>query len=147
MTQLDNIDKIVLRLDKLKEFVKELKEYQNVTKEDLENDRKTSAVVDRLLELACESVLDISRLIVTDQRLKIPEDSKGYILALGEAEVLDKEFAQEFSKIAGFRNILVHMYLDIDYAQVADKVNNRLGDFEKFSQQVAKYYEILDIKH
>lgn len=142
MTQLDNVDKIVLRLDKLKEFVKELKEYQGTTKEVLEKDNKTSAVVDRMLELACESVLDIARLVVTDQRLKIPENSKGYILALGEAGILDKEFAEEFSRIAGFRNILVHMYLDIDYTEVADKVNNKLGDFEKFSQQIAKFYEI-----
>lgn len=68
--------------------------------------------------------------------------SVGYIIALGEAKILDKDFAEEFSKIAGFRNILVHMYLDIDYGEVADKVNNKLGDFEKFSQQVAKFYEL-----
>jgi uncharacterized protein YutE (UPF0331/DUF86 family) len=134
MTQLDNIDKIVLRLDKLKEFVKELKEYQGTTRETLEKDSKTAAVVDQMSELACESVLDIARLVVTDQRLKIPEGSKGYILALGEAGILDKDFAQEFSKIAGFRNI--------DYAEVADKLNNRLGDFAKFSSQIARYYEI-----
>ena len=142
MTQLDNVEKIVLRLDKLKEFVKELKTYQNTTKEELEEDFKTAAMVDRFLELACESVLDISRLVVTDQRLKIPEDSKGYISALGKAGILEEKFAEEFSKIAGFRNILVHMYLDIDYGEVADKINNKLGDFEKFSQQIAKFYEL-----
>lgn len=93
------------------------------------------------IELSCESVLDIARLVVTDQRLPIPEDSRGYVLALGKAGILEQEFAQEFSKIAGLRNILVHMYLDIDYGEVADKINRELGDFEKFSQQIAKFYE------
>lgn len=142
MTQLDNIDKIVLRLDKLRGFVGDLKKYQGTSIEKLESDLGTSAVVERLLELACESVLDIARLVVTDQRLPIPENSRGYILALEKAGVLDKEFAEEFSKIAGFRNILVHMYLDIDYGQVADKINNKLGDFERFSQEVARFYEL-----
>ncbi|KKU79083.1 MAG: hypothetical protein UY06_C0031G0004, partial [Candidatus Amesbacteria bacterium GW2011_GWA2_47_70] len=26
--------------------------------------------------------------------------------------------------------------------EVADKINNKLGDFEKFSQQIAKFYEL-----
>jgi len=142
MTKLDNIDKLVLRLTKLDEFVLDLHKFKGITQEELEANTSKAREVDRTLELACECVLDISRLIVSDQRLKIPEDSKGYILALGEAGILDKDFAQEFSKIAGFRNILVHMYLDIDYAEVADKVNNKLDDFTKFSTQIAKYYEV-----
>lgn len=46
-----------------------------------------------------------------------------------------------FSGIAGFRNILVHNYMDIDYDEVADKVNNRLGDFEVFAKSVAQYLQ------
>lgn len=66
MTQLDNIDKLVLRLDKLRGFVGDLKKYQGISVEKLESDLGTSVVAERLLELACESVLDIARLIVTD---------------------------------------------------------------------------------
>ena len=141
MTQLDTIDKVALRLQKLENFVKSLEKHKGITVEKLVSDRMLEAAIERELELACESVLDIARLIVADQRLGIPEDSKGYILALGKAEILDDDFAVPFSKIAGFRNILVHMYLDIDYKEVADKVNNRLGDFEIFARSIAKYYE------
>lgn len=141
MTELDNIDKVILRLQKLEDFVKSLKEYQGITVKKLETNKMTCAALERQLELACESVLDIARLIVADQRLGIPEDSRGYILALGKAGILNEEFAKSFAPIAGFRNILVHMYLDISYAEVADKINNRLGDFEIFSKSIAKYYE------
>jgi len=41
--------------------------------------------------------------------------------------------------MAGFRNLLVHDYLKIDYEKMADKVNNRLGDFEIFAKSVAKH--------
>jgi uncharacterized protein YutE (UPF0331/DUF86 family) len=141
MTELDNIDKVTLRLQKLEDFVGSLKSYQGITVEKLETDKMLCSAIERQLELACESVLDIARLIVADQRLGIPEDSKGYILVLGKAGILDADFANTFASIAGFRNILVHMYLDIDYGQVVDKINNRLGDFEIFSKSIAKYYE------
>ena len=85
--------------------------------------------------------MDIARLIVSDQRLPIPEDSRGYVLALGGAGILDGKFAEGFSKIAGFRNILVHMYLDIDYGKVVEKLG-RLKDFDTFARGVAGYYEM-----
>ena len=140
MTKLDNLDKLFLRLKTLQEFVLDLKEFKGITQSELETNKSKAREVDRTLELASECVLDISRLIVSDQRLPVPEDSKGYILALGKAGILDLAFAKSFAPIAGFRNIFVHMYLDINYAEVADKINNRLGDFEIFSKSIAKYY-------
>ncbi|MBI5358073.1 DUF86 domain-containing protein [Candidatus Amesbacteria bacterium] len=141
MTKLDNLDKLFLRLKTLKEFVADLKKFQGVTQLQLESNKSKAREVDRTLELTCECVLDISRLIVSDLRLPVPENSKGYILALGKAGILEADFAMSFAPIAGFRNILVHMYLNIDYGEVADKINNRLEDFEIFSKSIAKYYE------
>lgn len=142
MTKLDNIDKLSIRLKKLGEFVIDLKKFQGITRNELESNTSKAREVDRTLELASECVLDIARLVVSDQRLPIPEESREYILALGKAGILEGVFAEKFSKIAGFRNILVHMYLDIDYGEVAEKINRELGDFEKFSQQIAKFYEL-----
>lgn len=141
MTELDNLDKLTLRIQKLMEYVKALKTYKGITIEELEKDAEKQALVERRLELACEVCLDIARLVVTDQRLGIPENSRGYILVLGKANIIDKEFAEKFAGIAGFRNILVHIYLDIDYGEVADKLG-RLGDFERFAGEVAKFYEL-----
>lgn len=63
------------------------------------------------------------------------------LIQLGEVGVLSKKFAENFSGIAGFRNVLVRNYMEIDYDEVADKVNNRLGDFETFAKAVASYLQ------
>ena len=54
-------------------------------------------------------------------------------------KILKKDFANQFAPMTGFRNILVHDYLDIDYEEVADKINNQLEDFNTFAKQIAKY--------
>lgn len=59
---------------------------------------------------------------------------------LGQEGIIEKKLATAFAPAVGFRNILIHDYLKIDYEQVADKINNRLGDFEKFAQQIARLY-------
>lgn len=141
MDGIDIIDKIGVKLGAIRRFAKKLAVYRGLTEEKLAGDEDTALKVERLFELACEAVLDVSRMMVSDQRYKIPEDSKGYILRLGEEGVLDAEFSKGFAGMAGFRNILVHDYLNIDYKEVADKLN-RLGDFERFASEVAKYYEL-----
>lgn len=141
MTELDNVDKLRLRLEKLAEFVIQLKEYQGTTPKELTDDFKKGAIVERLFAKAGEAVLDISRLVVTDQQLPVPENSKGYILALAKAGILEQVFAEKFAKIAGFRNILVHMYLDIDYGVVAENLDS-LEDFNIFARSIAQYYEL-----
>ena len=136
---MDAVDRINLRLKKLIEYLRILRTFKGVSAVTLRRDIKTRGIVERYLQLACEVVLDIANLLNAEYRFRPATDSRESILILGEEGILNKKFAEEFSKMAGFRNILVHDYLKIDYDQVADKINHRLGDFEKFSQQVAKF--------
>ncbi len=52
-------------------------------------------------------------------------------------------FAQEFRNVAGFRNVLVHGYLDVDLDVLHELLHDRLGDFESFAAHVESYLESL----
>lgn len=136
----DILEKINTRLETLREYVKILKSLKGVTGKDLATNIDKRAKAERYLQLAIEACVDIAELIISDQRLPTPKTARETIEILGDNGILKKEFASEFAPAVGFRNILIHDYLKIDYNQVADKINNRLGDFEKFAQQVAKFY-------
>lgn len=136
---MNDIDKIFLRLHKLKEFVDFLKLYKDITVEELIGNIEKRSAIERNLELAVEACLDIAELIIADQRLTPPTKASEAIEILGKHNIIDSKFANYFAKIAGFRNILVHDYINIDYKEVADKINNRLGDFDRFAQEVAKF--------
>ena len=43
--------------------------------------------------------------------------------------------------MAGFRNLLVHEYLNIDPRRVYENWQEHLGDFVKFSEYIIRYLE------
>lgn len=136
---LDAIDKINIRLQKLEEYLRILVSLRGVTAKELLADVNKRAKAERFFQLAIEVCLDVAELLISDQRLRTPQKAREAIEILGEAGIIDKDFAKEFSAVASFRNILVHDYLDIDYEKVADDLNNHLEDFEKFAKAVANY--------
>jgi len=139
MTKEDRIDQIHHKLTALEGYLVILRRKGKVTAEMLIANDDLRGVVERNLQLAAEVVLDVANQLIAEYRFRTPTEYKDSIIILGEEGVLEKDFADEISGMAGFRNLLVHDYLKIDYEKVADKVNNRLGDFETFAKSVARY--------
>jgi uncharacterized protein YutE (UPF0331/DUF86 family) len=52
------------------------------------------------------------------EQLEKPRDAYGAIEMLGKVGVLPRELAERLAPIAGFRNILVHEYLEINWNKV-----------------------------
>lgn len=136
---MDNTNKINSRLEKLREFVDILRTLKGVTTKDLKEDVNKRAKAERFLQLAIEACVDIAELIIVDQRLPAPVDSADAIEILGQQKIIDHAFAKDFAKSVGLRNILVHDYISVDYEIIADIINNRLSDFDRFAQEVAKF--------
>ncbi len=111
--QTDNIDKIHARLEKLKEYVSILETLQSTSEEELKTDVIKKGAIERYLQLAIEACIDIAELIISNRRFKTPETARDAIEILGEEGIISKEFADRFSKAVGFRNILIHDYLEI----------------------------------
>ncbi|MGH3188691.1 MAG: type VII toxin-antitoxin system HepT family RNase toxin [Streptosporangiaceae bacterium] len=57
---------------------------------------------------------------------------------LGDHGVLTTELAVSMRKAVGFRNVLVHDYIEVDDSIVAERLKS-LGDLEEFVRQVAAY--------
>lgn len=75
-------------------------------------DRKNYGLAEHHLRRALEGILTISTHILS----RLPVKTKDYqevIVALGEQGVVPKEFAERNKKLAGYRNRLVHMYLEV----------------------------------
>lgn len=135
---MDAIDKVNIRLKKILEYISLLRKYRGLTKDDLVKNPEKSAAIERFFQLAIEAVIDIANLLNAEYRFRPAEDAKESIEILGKEGVIDKEFADSFSSVAGFRNILVHEYIDIDYNKVAESLNH-LDDFERFAREVAGF--------
>jgi len=93
---------------------------------------------ERYLQLAIQAVLDISHHIVADRNLALPADSKSLFDTLAREKVISRQLAAKLASMAGFRNVLVHEYLEIDRRRVYRALKTELRDFESFIRAVTR---------
>ena len=61
----------------------------------------------------------------------------------GGSESSPREFVSQFRSVAGFRNVLVHGYLDVDLELLHLLLTTRLGDFETFASHIEAYVQTI----
>ena len=122
----------------LDEALQTLRGHQGRSVEELQSDREERWVVERGLQLCVQNVLDVATHLVVSAGRDVP-DYASAIDELAELEILPRDFASEFRAVAGFRNVIVHGYLEVDVEIVHRLLNERLDDFAEFATSVNQY--------
>jgi uncharacterized protein YutE (UPF0331/DUF86 family) len=138
------IDVEVVRrhLAALRESLRVLSNRSEVSVEELDADTEGRWMVERGLQLCAQNALDIATHIAAGRGRDVP-DYASAIDELGRLGVLSGDFAREFRSVAGFRNVLVHGYLEVDLDVLATLLHERLGDFESFAVDVEVFLSSL----
>lgn len=118
-----------------------LREKQGVTKREYETDRDRQDIVERRLEKATQTCIDIGRRICRIEGYDIGDEPNAAVfVTLVEAGILPESRQQEFVDIAGLRNILVHRYRHIDTTEIYESYHD-LDRLERFSEAVYLYIQ------
>jgi uncharacterized protein YutE (UPF0331/DUF86 family) len=100
--------------------------------EALANDIREQRFVEHTLQVAIQAALDVASHIVSDRRLGEPRTNRELFDLLQRDQWLDERLASTLRNMAGFRNVLVHGYDDVDLDIVTDVLRNHLGDLDAF---------------
>ena len=95
--------------------------------------------IERGIHICIESVIDIANILISSSEVEKPSTYRDTILVLSELDIIPKSFSKDLAKMAGFRNILVHDYINIDEEIILDILNNKLDDFMKFTKYINKW--------
>jgi uncharacterized protein YutE (UPF0331/DUF86 family) len=110
-----------------------VRELQTMARPDrISDDLREARFVEHTLQLAIQAALDVGSHIVSDERLGEPETSRDVFRLLARAGFLPPNILGRLEQMAGFRNVVVHLYQDVDLGIVRDVVENRLGDLLDF---------------
>ena len=74
--------------------------------------------------------------VVSARRLGEPETNRALFDLLRRADLLDPDLAESLYAVAGFRNVLVHGYQEVDHAIVRDIVEHHLDDLLAFTSTI-----------
>jgi uncharacterized protein YutE (UPF0331/DUF86 family) len=103
----------------LKEMVDLLARYAvSVRREDLERDRETWLKVRGALEVASQCAIDLALRIVARRGLGVPQTYREAFSVLARTGIIDGVLAKDLEAWAGLRNVLVHIYTDLDLDRV-----------------------------
>ena len=73
------------------------------------------------LSVAIESAMDVCKHVVASMKLGVVREYKDFPLKLAEAGLMRRELAEELADFAKLRNIIVHRYVELDYALLYGK--------------------------
>jgi len=85
-----------------------------------------------------EACIDVAQHLCSTESLGTPRDNGDAMLRLGNAGMLTRETALAMVKAVGFRNVLVHEYVDVQDAIVLDRLSDH-QDLMNFAREIAAW--------
>lgn len=133
---------ILDRLRRLEGYLAALQELQSIDWEEFQESIRRQWEVEHGLQLCIQSVLDVATHLISALNLGTPADYTEALVLLGKSRVIPEEFAQEIKGMAGFRNILIHEYTDVDISEVYRHLQEDLEHFRTFIRHIVEFLRL-----
>lgn len=127
---------IEARLRRLEHVVRRLKRYRARGADRIRDDEDLQWLIERGLHLGCEIVLDVGNHLLVGAFGRSSETYEDILTGLAAEAVIDGDLRSELVGLGGFRNVLVHGYLDIDLDRVLEALATAPERFTRFSRAV-----------
>jgi uncharacterized protein YutE (UPF0331/DUF86 family) len=127
------------RLNKLDEYLAILRELQKYSFDEFIADPQRYGSVERFLHLAIEAINDMGNHVVAELDLGEVNWYSDIPALLARADHIDDSLQEKWIRMIGFRNTLVHEYIEIDRKIVHDVLRNSLGDLEELRRTFAQF--------
>lgn len=93
--------------------------------------------IERILELLIMTASDIVFHLIVEKGGPSPTTYRAAFLRAGELKILSRKLSENLALSAGLRNILVHVYEEIDYKIVHESIPAAIRDFKAFIKQLS----------
>ena len=135
------VDRDLLRrkLTELAEYVSQVSEYRELTGERYRADWKTQRIVERTLQMAIETCVDVAGHVIADRGLRAPSTYAETFEILVQAQLMSADLGRAMVQMTGFRNVIVHEYAQIDVDTVIRILQEHLEDFRRFEAEALRW--------
>lgn len=131
-----NRDLIRARFNDIQQSLDRLEAIRALALEDFLADQDVRDIARYRLLIAIEAALQICYHVCARRLQRVPEDYAGCFALLGTAGLLAGQLSQDLQRMARFRNVLVHVYWDIDESQVHAILQSNLDDLRVFVEEI-----------
>jgi uncharacterized protein YutE (UPF0331/DUF86 family) len=132
--------RVILLLRRITDDVAVLRRRAASGGEALLNDRDRLDATKYGLVTALEGCIRVAQHLAASEGWESPATNAHAFRVLADNGVIDVELARRLAKAAGFRNLLIHQYADIDDKRVVGNLDS-LGDLDTFVDAVLAWVE------
>ncbi len=131
---------LLRRLSRFQRALSRLHQLRDSSKEELLSNEDKLDVLENNWRVAVEALLDIGRYIISREGWEPPSSYRDVATILHRHSVISAEQRLLLQGLAGLRNVLVHLYSDVDYGRLIDSLS-LLGRVEDLARAMLKYLE------
>ena len=133
-----DVDPIRVRglLSNMADAQRRLRELGQLTEANFLADYRNTESAKYLLIVATEATIDLCNHIVARRSGQAPEDYADCFGILAELKVIAPDLADRLKRMARFRNLIVHLYWQVDNRRVFQVIQHDLYDLDTFREQV-----------
>ena len=128
------VEVIRKRLNKFDEYCKILKQMQRYSYDEFIKNPEIYGSAERFLQLLIETITDIGNHIIAELNLGVVNWYSDIPTLLFDNGYINQSVKESWIKMIGFRNVLIHDYLDIDHHIVYNILTNRLEEFQNIKK-------------
>lgn len=132
------------RLEELDRTLERLSRHRDVSFEEYRNDLDLQWIVERGLLNAAGLVFDIADHLLSGHFGHHSETYQASLDGLYEEHVIARDLHEDLEGLGGFRNLLVHEYLELDSAEVHQHLQAAFRVFPRFASAVLAWLEEMD---
>jgi len=129
--------RLVSCIRELSDTLDDWERYQGIPLEQFRSDRDTRNMVLHAMLVSIQSSIDIATEIIAMKGLRRPASYRDTFGILAEEGILSLDLARPLSDLAGFRNVLVHIYWDL--AQVYGILQRDLPLLQEFLSEMKTF--------
>jgi len=118
------------------------KRFEAIKKEDFLKDEGLNAEAERHLQVAIQACIDIANHIVSSLGLEMPgKNISDVFYSLAEEKIIPGAFVKTMVKVTGYRNVLVHEYIEVNREETYNNFKFHLKDISEYAQYIEKFLE------
>jgi len=133
-------EQVGARLERLEAMLEQLEEVRGGGEEAYLADAQRRLATERLLQLSIQTCIDLAAQVVSEQSATAPSSYAEVFKILGDKGVVSAEVAERLASAARQRNLLVHLYMEIDDRAVFASLSF-LDDIREFAAAVERLAE------
>lgn len=134
-----NSDKVRKITSEILTALERLEDLQKLTKAEFIADPHKIGSAKYNLIVAIEGAVDLCNHVISKNGFRTPEDYTDTFMVMKEKGAFDERFTSSLIQMVRFRNRLVHIYWDVDDAELYRIIQTNLQDVRQFLKEYGAF--------